>query len=86
MNCLSNIDYKTLKERGFIMKDISKKKLYNMVYSPNQHIPIGEAIKTENGEYALRVKRSKGNDIEVVPIGQLVSKIFQLAETKETKQ
>ena len=68
------------------MKDNTKKKFYNMVYSPNRHIPIGEAIKTENGEYALRVKRSKSSDIEVVPIGQLVSQIFQLAEATETKQ
>lgn len=52
-----------------------------MVYTPERHIPIGEACKTATGEYALRIKKAKGNEVEIIPIGKLVTQVAQAAET-----
>jgi len=65
------------------MKKVQAKK--RMVYTPKCHIPIGEAVKTESGEYAIRIKRSKGDEVEVVPIGALMTEVAKTAETSETK-
>lgn len=54
------------------------KKADNMVYSPNQHIPLGQAIKLSNGEYALRVKKDK--NYEEIPLGRLMPMIVQTAD------
>lgn len=35
------------------MAECPNKKADNMVYSPDYHVPIGQAIKHENGEYYL---------------------------------
>ena len=43
------------------MTEQSSKKSENMVYSPQHHVPIGQAIKLENGDYGLRVT------LQVVP-------------------
>lgn len=56
------------------------KKTTNMVYSPDLHIPLGQAVKTENGEYGLRVKKDQ-TTFEVVPLGRLMSQIVQIADT-----
>jgi len=60
----------------------NQKKNKTMVYTPNRHIPIGEAIKTESGEYALRIKRPNSKDIEIISIGKLVSEVAQTAEAQ----
>jgi len=65
------------------MTKIKTKK--KMVYTPKCHIPIGEAIKTESGEYAIRIKRPKGDEVEVVPIGTLMTQVAQTAETSEAQ-
>lgn len=52
-----------------------------MVYTPECHIPIGEAILTDNGEYALRIKKPKSQDVEVVPIGKLMTQVAKAAES-----
>ena len=57
-----------------------KKKKSKMVYTPLRHIPIGEAIKDENGNYALRIKKPNSHDVEVVSIGTLFSVIAQTAD------
>lgn len=57
----------------------SKKK--NMVYTPQQHIPMGEAIKTASGEPALLVKKPNCSQYEIIPIGALVSQVAQAAES-----
>lgn len=53
-----------------------------MVYTPVCHIPIGEAVKTDSGEYALRIKKPKSQEVEVVSIGKLMTQVAQIAETK----
>lgn len=50
----------------------------NMVYTPECHIPIGEAVTTEKGELALRIKKNS-REYEVVPIGMLVTQVARTA-------
>ena len=58
----------------------TNKKAENMVYTPNLHIPLGQAIKVSNGEYGLRIKKEKGA-YEEISIGKLVSQIIQVADS-----
>ena len=51
----------------------NKKKSRKMVYTREQHIPIGEAVLNENGEMALRVKKPKGPEMETISISTLLS-------------
>ena len=55
------------------------KRKEKMIYTPKCHIPIGEAVITDSGECALRIKRPKSQDIEIVPIGILVTQVAQIA-------
>lgn len=54
------------------------KKAENMIYTEEHHIALGQAIKTESGEYALRVKKDQNYD--VIPMGKLMAQIVQLAD------
>ena len=56
----------------------SKKK--NMVYTPQQHIPVGDAVKTDTGELAIRVKKPNAPQYEVVPIGAFLTQVAKAAE------
>lgn len=60
-----------------------QKKRSKMVYTPQCRIPIGEAVKTENGEYALRIKKPKSKEVEIIPIGSLVTRVAMVAEAVE---
>ena len=51
-----------------------------MIYSPNHHIPLGQAVTTQNGEYGLRVKKDK-DTYEVIPIGKLMPMIVKSADS-----
>lgn len=62
------------------MQEQKNKKANNMVYSPDHHIPLGQAVKNDKGEYGLRVKKDK-TTYEVVPIGKLMSEIIQVADS-----
>lgn len=53
-----------------------------MVYTPEHHIPIGEALKSENGEYALCIKKPKSNEVEIISIGKLMTEVAQTAEAQ----
>ena len=57
----------------------SNKKNSKMVYTPELHIPVGEAVKMENGEYALRIKKKKGSEYEVISLGKLMAAVLQKA-------
>jgi len=63
------------------MAECPNKKADNMVYSPDYHVPIGQAIKHENGEYYLRVKKDKLT-FEDISISKLLSEIIQIADKK----
>ena len=55
-----------------------------MVYSRDLHIPVGQAVKTANGEYGLRVKKDK--NYEVITIGDLMPMIIKAADATPDKQ
>lgn len=57
------------------MSENKEKRSKKMVYTREQHIPIGEAVINENGEMALRVKKPKGPEMETITIGTLLSDI-----------
>ena len=61
------------------MTKTESKRKEKMIYTPKCHIPIGEAVITDSGECALRIKRPKSQDIEIVPIGILVTQVAQIA-------
>lgn len=48
-----------------------------MVYTPEFRIPLGEAVKTGTGEYALKIKKTNSSQTEVIPIGVFIGKIIQ---------
>lgn len=54
----------------------------NMVYTPERHIPIGEALKTSSGEYAIRLKKNGENEYEIISIGQLLNQVAQIVESQ----
>ncbi len=51
-----------------------------MVRTPKLNIPIGEAIKSPDGHYSLKIKKAKSQDMEVIPLDQLNKMIMQEAE------
>lgn len=68
------------------MSELRKKKTAtNMVYSPDHHIPLGQAVKTPDGEYGLRIKKDK-TTYEVVTIGKLMTQIVKAAAINEIQE
>ena len=59
---------------------MTSSKRSNMVYTPEYHIPVGEAIITEDGEPALRIKKPKGQEFDVITLGKLAAAITQKAK------
>lgn len=55
----------------------SSNKKSRMVYTPEFHIPVGEAVMTESGEYGLRIKKPKGSEYEVISLGKLMTAVSQ---------
>lgn len=43
----------------------------NMIYTPNRHIPIGEAIKNHDGTLAIRIKRNSSNQYDEISLDTL---------------
>ena len=56
------------------------KKNKKMIYTPEHHIPVGEAIVAPNGEIALQVKKAKSDEYDYILIGSLVSQVASFAE------
>ena len=54
----------------------------NMIYTPDRHIPIGEAVKMADGEYGLRIKRAKSQEVDIIPISKLYSQVINIAESR----
>lgn len=50
----------------------------DMVYSPEHHIPMGQAVKISDGEYGIRVK--KNNIYETVSIGEFICWVIKTAD------
>ena len=60
-------------------KNIPKPKL---IYTPQHHIPIGEAVK-ENDILALKIKKHGMRVTEVITIDVLLALIFDAFNTSE---
>ena len=60
----------------------------NMIYTPNSHIPIGEAVKREDGTHVLRVKNPKTKAVDEITLDNLLTQVVktaapgQIAETR----
>lgn len=52
----------------------------SLVYTPNLRIPIGEAIKREDGTHALRVKNHRTNKTDDISLDSLFAEVVHLAE------
>lgn len=52
-----------------------RKKSKKMIYSPQEHIPIGESVEVD-GQPMLRVKKPNANVYEDVPVGTLLNGIY----------
>ena len=50
----------------------------NMIYTEKHHIALGQAIRTENGEYALRIKRD--NKYDVMSMSKLIAQIIRIVD------
>ena len=66
------------------MTESESKRKQKMVYTPKCHIPLGEAIMTETGECALRIKKPKSQEVEIVPIGLLLTDVAKVATEATT--
>lgn len=64
---------------------MNQNKKPRVLKTPVHKIPIGEAVKKPDGRYCLRIKRPKGDDIEEVPLDQLMSMVVTEADD-ESKQ
>lgn len=56
------------------------KKQDNMVYTPEQHIPVGQAVKISKGKYGLLIKKDK--KYELIPMGGLMEQVVHTAESR----
>ena len=50
-----------------------------LIYSPNEHIPIGEVVQLPNGSHGIRFKRKRktGDVEETVPLEMLYQLVMQ---------
>ena len=60
-----------------------KKESPGLVYTPNLKIPIGEAIKLEDGTHALRVKNPRTNKTDDISLDCLFSEVVHLAAQQQ---
>lgn len=51
----------------------------NMIYTPNNHIPIGEAVQKPDGSLALRVKRSSSDMYDEISMDKLFQDVVRKA-------
>ena len=62
------------------MTEHPPKKANNMVYTPDQHIPVGQAVKISKGKYGLLIKKDK--KYELIPMGDLMEQVVHTAESR----
>lgn len=53
----------------------------NLIYTPEHHIPIGEAVMTETGIHGIKLKKAGGKDTEIITLDSLY-KLVVLATEK----
>lgn len=55
----------------------------NLIYTPERHIPIGEAVKTESGIHGIRLKKAGGKDTEIITLDSLYKLVVQATEKRK---
>lgn len=53
----------------------------NLIYSPNLKIPIGEPIRNTDGSIYLRVKNTRTNMVDNIPLEYLLQSIILQAKS-----
>ena len=53
-----------------------------LIRTPVYKIPIGEAVKSQDGHYIIRIKKPKGGDYEEVSLDRLISMVVSEADTQ----
>lgn len=56
-----------------------------MVYTPNSHIPVGEAVKRPDGSHAIRVKNPRTNKTDEISLDSLFEEVVQKAKAAEIR-
>ena len=56
-----------------------------MVYTPKDHIPVGEAVKRPDGSHAIRVKNPRTNKVDEITLDSLFEEVVQKAIAAETR-
>lgn len=56
-----------------------------MVYTPNIHIPVGEAVKRPDGSHAIRVKNPRTNKTDEISLDSLFEEVVQKATAAEIR-
>ena len=64
---------------------MEKKNRVRVLKTPVHKIPIGEAVKKPDGRYCIRIKKPKGEEVEEVPLDQLLSMVVTEADNKQEK-
>ena len=54
-----------------------------LVYTPKEKIPIGEAVLTESGNLALKLKKPGKNAHEIITLENLYSLVFKAIEGRK---
>lgn len=54
-----------------------------LVYTPKEKIPIGEAVLTESGNLALKLKKPGKNAHEIITLENLYSLVFKATEGRK---
>lgn len=57
-----------------------------MIYTPNSHIPIGEAVKREDGTHVLRVKNPKTKAVDEITLDNLLTQVVKTAAPGQTAE
>ena len=57
----------------------------NMVYTPNVHIPVGEAVIRPDGSHALRVKNPVTKKYDEISLDSLNAEVIHKALSAETR-
>ena len=55
----------------------------HLVYTPKEKIPIGEAVLTESGNLALKLKKPGKNAHEIITLENLYSLVFKATEDRK---
>ena len=52
----------------------------NLIYTPDRHIPIGEAVKTDAGIHGIKVKKAGSKETEIITLDSLFKLVVQATE------